>query len=232
MEYTIWLWALRERLRQLAMLMINDKYILNVLTGILEERKSGVKTALGSNEVALLQFMTEHPRTPLEKARLLDEIWFKKGVVVEESSLLHSVSICRKALDDRNGEIITTIRGVGYQFNGDVSSYQSPSTQPSLTDTPDVAPLTIKKANTRYLAAFSASALAAYFLYGAISTPWVEADYTEQRYLGCIVPTQAPSKPIVLNNVRAFSSGNQVILVAKDGQSVSYLPSEVEVMCE
>ncbi|KOO16965.1 transcriptional regulator [Vibrio xuii] len=214
------------------MLLINDKYILNVLTGILEERETGVKTALGSNEVALLQFMTEHPKIPLSKALLLDEIWFKKGVVVEESSLLHAVSTCRKALDDRNGEIITTIRGVGYQFNGDVSSYQNPLIHSSLSDSQDVAPSTIKKNNVRYLVAFSVSALAAYFLYGAITTPWVEADYTEQRYLGCVVPTQDKSRPMVLNNVRAFTSGNQIILVAKDGQSVSYLPSEVEVTCE
>ncbi|MFM2590147.1 transcriptional regulator [Vibrio sp. TBV020] len=214
------------------MLLINDKYILNVLAGILEERESGVKIALGGNEVALLQFMIEHPQEPLSKAKLLDEVWFKKGVVVEESSLLHAVSTCRKALDDRSGEIITTVRGVGYQFNGSVTPYQPETKQPSSNTENTTDTTTIKRNNTLYLAAFSLSALAAFFVYNAVSSPWVDADYTEQRYLGCVVPTGDDSKPQVLNNVRAFTTGNQVILIDQDGRSVSYIPSEVEVKCE
>ncbi|MEX0336186.1 transcriptional regulator [Vibrio tubiashii] len=216
------------------MLLINNKYILNALTGTLEERDSGIKVALGSNEVALLQFMIEHPHKPLSKAQLLDEVWYKKGVVVEESSLLHAVSTCRKALEDRGGEIITTVRGVGYQFNGHVESYQ-----PQEIDSPIITresspsePKQLKRNNTGYLIAFTLSAAVGFTAYSWLSTPWVEADYQESRYVGCVIPQPGSDKSLVMNNVRAFTSENQTILVDQEGNSISFIPSEVEVDCE
>lgn len=219
------------------MLIINNNHILNLLAGSVEDADSGQKTMLGGNEVALLQYMIEHPHKPLSKSELLEQVWHKKGVIVEESSLLHCVSSCRKALQDRNSEIISTIRGVGYQFNGEVRDYEPEakadesalSTSSDSVGAADVSPTLLKKRNTRYLVAFSLSALAGYLLISAVRSPWVEAEYTETRYLGCTVKTD---EPITLANVRAFQTGNQVILIDQDGTSVSYLPEEVEVVCE
>ena len=219
------------------MLIINNNHILNLLAGSVEDADSGRKTMLGGNEVALLQYMIEHPHKPLSKSELLEQVWHKKGVIVEESSLLHCVSSCRKALQDKNSEIISTIRGVGYQFNGEVRDYEpealadnsvlSSSAESEVLS--DVSSTVLKKRNARYLVMFSLSALAGYLLVSTLRTPWVEADYTETRYLGCTVQTD---EPITLANVRAFQTGNQVILVDQDGTSVSYLPEEVEVICE
>ncbi|CAM3007896.1 winged helix-turn-helix domain-containing protein [Vibrio neptunius] len=219
------------------MLIINNNHILNLLAGSVENAESGQKNMLGGNEVALLQYMIEHPHKPLSKTELLQQVWHKKGVIVEESSLLHCVSSCRKALQDKNGEIISTIRGVGYQFNGDVREYApevvanevAPLVSPDNVVASDLASTVLKKRNARYLVSFSLSALVGYLLMFNLRSPWVEADYTETRYLGCTVKTD---KPITLANVRAFQTGNQVILVDQDGTSVSYLPEEVEVVCE
>ncbi|USD31367.1 MULTISPECIES: winged helix-turn-helix domain-containing protein [Vibrio] len=219
------------------MLIINNNHILNLLAGSVEDAESGQKTMLGGNEVALLQYMIEHPHKPLSKSELLEQVWHKKGVIVEESSLLHCVSSCRKALQDRNSEIISTIRGVGYQFNGDVRDYEpeensdesAQSTSLNVSGEADVASSVLRKQNARYLVVFSLSALVGYLLISAIRSPWVEAEYIETRYLGCTVQTD---EPITLANVRAFQTGNQVILVDQDGTSVSYLPEEVEVVCE
>ncbi|WP_117232834.1 winged helix-turn-helix domain-containing protein [Vibrio maerlii] len=215
------------------MLLINDKYIFNALTGILEERDSGVKVSLGGNEVAFLQMMINHPKEPLSKTQLLEEVWFSKGVVVEESSLLNTVSTVRKALNDRGGEIITTIRGVGYQFNGRVEEFDERADKQASKQAINYPnPLATKRNNLAYLGAFTASALLAFFAYTSLSSPWVSADFSEERYIGCVVPTDNPDKPIVLNNVRSFSTGDQVILVANNGESVSYVPSQLEVNCE
>lgn len=216
------------------MLLINNKYILNAITGTLEDQQTGIKTALGSNEVSLLQFMIEHPHKPLSKAQLLDEVWYKKGVVVEESSLLHTVSTCRKALEDRGGEIITTVRGVGYQFNGHVETYhpQDSASEIIRRESSLADPKQLKRANTFYLGAFTISALIGYVLYSLLSSPWVEAEYQETRYLGCVIPQGNGSKPIAMNNVRAFTSGEQTILVDQDGNSISYVSASVEVECE
>ena len=213
------------------MLLIEDRFILNTLTGILEELETGTKTSLGGNEVALLQFMIENPSQPLSKAQLLDEVWFKKGVVVEESSLLHAVSTCRKALDDRSGETITTVRGIGYQFNGNVSEYVKEE-HPTPNSITSDEPTRLKRNNTFYLIAFTLSAMLSYGVISLVSTPWVEADYQEQRYVGCVIELEGSDEKTVLNNVRAFKTGDQVILVSQNGESVSYVPSELEVACE
>ncbi len=214
------------------MLLINQTFIFNALAGILEERETGTKISLGGNEVALLQFMIDHPSQPLSKAQLLDEVWFKKGVVVEESSLLHAVSTCRKALNDRGGEIITTIRGVGYQFNGEVTEF-NPSHQANVPNhRAPIHSISLQRNNLLYLSAFTLSALVAFFIYGAVVSPWVNADYSEQLFTKCVVPTNEGSDAVVLEDIRAFTTAEQTILIDGQGRSVSYSSNNTEVTCE
>ncbi|MDN3684691.1 hypothetical protein QW180_18310 [Vibrio sinaloensis] len=60
----------------------------------------------------------------------------------------------------------------------------------------------------------------------------MQADYQEQRFIGCTIQANTQDKPIVMTNVRMFTTNNQVILVDADGHSISYLVDEVEVQCE
>ncbi|WP_281361395.1 winged helix-turn-helix domain-containing protein [Vibrio aquimaris] len=191
---------------------------------------------LGGNEVAMLKFMVEHPSQPLTKSILLEQVWHKKGVIVEESSLLHCISSCRKALRDKDAEIISTVRGVGYQFNGDIRDYEPETITPIANQQPDIngplndsSWLVLNKPRSAYLAMFVFSALSSHWLVSSWVSPWVEAEYTETFYTKCTLSTQSP---LVVNQVRAFETDNQVILIKEDGTSISYRPKDVEVVCE
>ncbi|MFY2508447.1 winged helix-turn-helix domain-containing protein [Vibrio pectenicida] len=218
------------------MLIINEHLILNLLAGSVEDLTTGRKTMLGGNEVAMLKFMIEHPNVPLTKSTLLEQVWHKKGVIVEESSLLHCISSCRKALRDKDAEIISTVRGVGYRFNGGIENYQPKSVVPKTkaqpsTDTRQAETnwLILNKQRSVYLVTFALSAFVSHWTVLSWNSPWVEADYTETFYAQCTLSTISP---VILNQVRAFETGNQVILVKEDGSSVSYRPKDVEVVCE
>ena len=220
----------------MSILIINENLILNLLAGSVEDITTGYKSMLGGNEVAMLKFMVEHPSQPLTKSILLEQVWHKKGVIVEESSLLHCISSCRKALRDKDAEIISTVRGVGYQFNGDIRDYVPETITPIANQQSDIngplndsSWLVLNKPRSTYLAMFVFSALSSHWLVSSWVSPWVEAEYTETFYTKCTLSTQSP---LVVNQVRAFETGNQVILIKEDGTSISYRPKDVEVVCE
>lgn len=52
---------------------------------------------------------------------LIEQVWVSKGIYVEDGSLMQTISICRKALEDKSGMIIVTERGKGYRFAGQVT---------------------------------------------------------------------------------------------------------------
>ncbi|WP_341663905.1 winged helix-turn-helix domain-containing protein [Vibrio sp.] len=220
----------------MSILIINENLILNLLAGSVEDITTGYKSMLGGNEVAMLKYMIEHPSEPLAKSTLLEQVWHKKGVIVEESSLLHCISSCRKALRDKDAEIISTVRGVGYQFNGDIRDFEPEVIAPVVNQQPngngtvdDSSWLVLNKQRSAYLAMFALSAFASHGMVSSWVSPWVEADYTEAFYTTCTLSTVSP---IVINQVRAFETGNQVILIKEDGTSISYSPKDVEVTCE
>src|SRR5262245_62086038 len=64
----------------------------------------------------LLLYLLERPGDLLEKDRLIAELW--PGLVVEEGSLTHLISVLRRALGESRGEnrYIATVHGRGYRF--------------------------------------------------------------------------------------------------------------------
>ena len=52
---------------------------------------------------------------------IIVHVWLSKGIYVEDGSLMQTISICRKALEDKTGMIIVTERGKGYRFAGQVT---------------------------------------------------------------------------------------------------------------
>lgn len=220
------------------MLIINQIYRLNLLSGFIENLSTGHKASLGANETALLQYMMDNPHRALSKSELLAHVWHQKGVIVEESSLLHCVSNCRKALGD-SGEIITTIRGVGYQFNGQVTSEKRrEDIQEALSESASISPVPkseetqLKQRNLICISLFTLAAVVSFTLVSFFRSPWTLADYQEQRFIGCTIQPSPQEPPIVMTNVRMFTTNNQVILVGAGGESMSYLLNEMEVSCE
>ena len=68
-----------------------------------------------------LLYLVERQGELLEKDRLIAELW--PGVVVEESSLTHAISVLRHILGESRGEnrYLATVHGRGYRFVADVT---------------------------------------------------------------------------------------------------------------
>ncbi|WP_117232830.1 winged helix-turn-helix domain-containing protein [Vibrio maerlii] len=107
------------------MLLINGTYVVDNQSGFIQSLSSNIRHSVGMNEILLLNYMMKHRGKVLSKQELMDEVWHKRGMMVENGSLLHSISSCRRGLEDRSGEIISTVRGVGYEFTGDVRHINS-----------------------------------------------------------------------------------------------------------
>jgi TolB-like protein/DNA-binding winged helix-turn-helix (wHTH) protein/Tfp pilus assembly protein PilF len=67
-----------------------------------------------------LLYLVEHQGELLEKDKLIAELW--PGLIVEESSLTHVISVLRHVLGETRGEnrYLATVHGRGYRFVADV----------------------------------------------------------------------------------------------------------------
>ena len=73
------------------------------------------RVELSPREFALLECMLRHPDQVLSRDQLLDHAW-PAGVAVTLNSVDAYVSFLRKKLGSDGGELIQTIRGVGYRL--------------------------------------------------------------------------------------------------------------------
>jgi two-component system, OmpR family, response regulator len=79
-------------------------------------RRAGEEVALSPTEYRLLRFLLRNQGRVLTRGQLLDHVWdydFDGESTVVETF----ISSLRKKLDP-NGELITTVRGVGYRLDG------------------------------------------------------------------------------------------------------------------
>jgi len=104
------------------MIIINRRFEVDLEKSLVKDGITNHVSTLGVNETELLSYFLSHPNDLLSKKQLIDNIWTKRGVVVEESSLMNALSYCRKAFSDKNGEVIKTERGKGYRFVGVVDT--------------------------------------------------------------------------------------------------------------
>ncbi len=96
-----------------------------------------------------LLYLVEHQGELLEKDRLIAELW--PGLIVEESSLTHVISVLRHVLGETRGEnrYLATVHGRGYRFVADVARMReepkvartSPAPEPTIPARP-VFPVT------------------------------------------------------------------------------------------
>ncbi|CAK2502913.1 OmpR/PhoB-type domain-containing protein [Vibrio crassostreae] len=97
-------------------MLINQSFEVDLEKAFVKDLRSNNVSSLGVNETELIKYFLCHPNELLSKKELIDHIWTKRGVVVEESSLMNTLSTCRKAFGDKTGEVIKTERGKGYRF--------------------------------------------------------------------------------------------------------------------
>ncbi|AQS37153.1 transcriptional regulatory protein [Shewanella psychrophila] len=101
---------------------VEQRIIIDFSTNKILDCPTGYEKEIGTNEALLLKLFTSRPNQLLSKEEIIAFVWKDRGIIVEEGSLLQSISACRKLLDDKSNQLIKTVRGKGYQFEGEVSA--------------------------------------------------------------------------------------------------------------
>ncbi|WP_026006222.1 transcriptional regulator [Moritella dasanensis] len=228
------------------MMIVNDNYIVDFDSAFILSQRTGLRTSLGSNEVSLLRYMIQHTNQLLSRQTLMDEVWLNKGIVVEDSSLLHSISNCRKALEDKDTKIIQTQRGKGYLFLGVVKPYSSQPSEDDKQNPPDniitgVTPIcdaTSKKVSLtlhpwwRYLAVYLIITASSFMLWRYASSPWTSADhYYIEQFTECVFTDPSTATETLFNDVTIYHANGLSLMIDVADTSISY-QAEAEVDCE
>ncbi|MBW3697756.1 transcriptional regulator [Vibrio sp. T187] len=211
--------------------IVNDDIQVDLAESEIHHIKTGRTYPIGSNESELLKFFFEHPNEVITRQVLIDTVWVSKGIFVEDGSLMQTISICRKALEDKNGSIIVTERGKGYRFSGDVKEGRAEATQEIEQASEQVE--TKKSSKTLIIASliFIASAVASHFTFNQINKSVNKSELVESYYLTCTLDSDELSFN-KLYNVTLYEYKDRKIIIDSEGKSLSF-PREFEgVTCE
>ncbi|TFH89952.1 winged helix-turn-helix domain-containing protein [Vibrio ouci] len=229
------------------MLLINDTHVLDETGGFIHSLKSNIRHPVGVNELSLLSYMFTNQGQVLSKHELMNEVWHKRGIVVESSSLLHSISTCRRGLEDKAGEVIRTERGVGYEFTGSVRKITSISEvigpKEPIVETPSVRELEHKaEVRTKWNAGhvqvmklFSILVLA--ILVGFVGAKYfynspLFIGYKVTSYKQCSYMPNQQGEKVYYQNPTLYLFEKLSLLVDSDGRSVSFNTGSEAVNCE
>lgn len=215
------------------MMIVNDNYVLDFDDAMILSLNSGLRTSLGSNEVALLRYMIQHQGQLLLRQNLMDEVWLNKGIVVEDSSLLHAISNCRKALEDKDTQIIQTQRGKGYIFLGKVSPYSA--TEDKYDTRPNVEITSYPESNSpsalagfsrsywRYIAMYLLISVLSFVLLRQFSSPWASAEhYYIEQFSKCSFIDPSSATEMLFEDVTIYHANGLSLLIDADDVSISY----------
>jgi DNA-binding winged helix-turn-helix (wHTH) protein/Tfp pilus assembly protein PilF len=102
-------------------------------------RRQGVTLALNRRAFDVLLYFVQNPGRAISKDELLKNVW--ADATVEENSLAQSISVLRKALEEKRGEnsYIVTLPGRGYQFVSAVETVAEEETALAPAGVPAVA---------------------------------------------------------------------------------------------
>jgi len=188
---------------------------------------TGLTFQLGANEVELLKFFISHPGQLNSRQTLIEEIWISKGIFVEDGSLMQSISMCRKALQDKNGKLIVTERGKGYRFYAEVEEEcltRSPS------DEPHARAWYVSTASLSVLSVM-ASALLSFVIYGRYHTPYhLPQSLTQSHFSHCQISLEGDAS-YSLSRGTKYSTATLSLLVDEQGRSFSYPNAFQGVTC-
>ena len=76
--------------------------------------KDGKELLLTSLEYRILLMLFNNKGILIKREQLLEKIWDIAGSFVNDNTLTVYIKRIREKLDDKNGEIIQTVRGIGY----------------------------------------------------------------------------------------------------------------------
>ncbi|NUW70043.1 winged helix-turn-helix domain-containing protein [Vibrio coralliilyticus] len=223
------------------MITINGSFEVDLEKGIVKNTETNYIVSLGVNEIELLNYFIDNSNTLLSKKDLLDHVWTRKGVFVEESSLMNALSYCRKAFDDKYGKVIKTERGKGYRFVGEIDSAQPEQVieqeclKPIEKDTSSF----VGKLNVRwtifYIAlsgvCFSAGMYASATLKG-FKGPDAAKDYSYRVYDSCAYISKSSGNRKDFGRSAVITNDGISIIINEQLESLSFPSNIAEVICE
>ncbi|MEZ8360602.1 transcriptional regulator [Vibrio splendidus] len=229
--------------------IINDDIQVNLEESEIHHFKTGRTYPIGSNESELLKFFISRPNEVITRQVLIEQVWVSKGIYVEDGSLMQTISICRKALEDKSGMIIVTERGKGYRFAGQVtqdkeralSKIQSQpkqetkqpedntATENSTTETTAAT----KKTNSvvALVALFVVAAGLSHYLFSYLDRNSLGEDLVGQHFISCKIE----SDEFTFNelfNVTLYDYKGRKIIIDNSGKSLSFPAGFKGVTCE
>ncbi|MGF1755863.1 winged helix-turn-helix domain-containing protein [Vibrio makurazakiensis] len=209
---------------------INDEIQVKLKEGEIQHLKTGRTYPIGSNESELLKYFMDHPNEVLSRQVLIEKVWISKGIYVEDGSLMQTISLCRKALEDRTGEIIVTERGKGYRFSGDVTEGLKLEVQKEQEVI--IEQNNSPKKNSIYLPIiFFLSVAISYFGISTVQENNNKESVLQTYYLSCTVEADELTFK-TLYNVTAYEYKDKKLIIDNEGKSLSF-PSNFEgVSCE
>ena len=82
--------------------------------------KNGILLELTGAEYKLLCFFMQHPNAVLSKEQILDTLWDCDGDYIDSSALTVYIRRLRMKIEDDPGkpQMLLTVRGMGYKWNG------------------------------------------------------------------------------------------------------------------
>ncbi|CDT77841.1 Cholera toxin transcriptional activator [Vibrio coralliirubri] len=223
--------------------IINDDIQVNLEESEIHHFKTGRTYPIGSNESELLKFFISRPNEVITRQVLIEQVWVSKGIYVEDGSLMQTISICRKALEDKSGMIIVTERGKGYRFAGQVtqdkeralrkiqSQPKQETTQPESSTTETTA--ATKKTNSllALVALFVVAAGLSHYLFSYLDRNSLGEDLVGQHFISCKIE----SDEFTFNelfNVTLYEYKGRKIIIDNSGKSLSFPAGFKGVTCE
>lgn len=189
---------------------------------------SGRVYRIGTNESELLQYLCLHPQQTLSRAQLIEKVWSSKGIVVEDGSLMQTISLCRKALEDNDGRIIVTERGQGYRFSGDTQVNETGSKN-SVPIQKIESPFSLKFVSG-LIATFVVGALGSYMVFAA-KKPSLDNSVSISNYTSCSIVTDELGYSS-LANVTLYRYLDKQVAIDDKGRSLTFPVESKEVVCE
>ncbi|CDT95048.1 Cholera toxin transcriptional activator [Vibrio coralliirubri] len=229
--------------------IINDDIQVNLEESEIHHFKTGRTYPIGSNESELLKFFISRPNEVITRQILIEQVWVSKGIYVEDGSLMQTISICRKALEDKSGMIIVTERGKGYRFAGQVtqdkeralrkiqSQPKQETTQPETNTAPESSTTEItaatKKTNSvlALVALFVVASGLSHYLFSYLDRNSLGEDLVGQHFISCKIE----SDEFTFNelfNVTLYEYKGRKIIIDNSGKSLSFPAGFKGVTCE
>lgn len=229
--------------------IINDDIQVNLEESEIHHFKTGRTYPIGSNESELLKFFISRPNEVITRQVLIEQVWVSKGIYVEDGSLMQTISICRKALEDKSGMIIVTERGKGYRFAGQVtqdkeralrkiqSQPKQETTQPESNTAPESSTTettaATKKTNSllALVALFVVAAGLSHYLFSYLDRNNLGEDLVGQHFISCKIE----SDEFTFNelfNVTLYEYKGRKIIIDNSGKSLSFPAGFKGVTCE